>query len=131
MEIVDTSEQALTLQAKVNVTNPTDYSATIPFCNVSIWVNETRVGYAWTSMDIVPGPNLITMRAAWEVGPVGGEWLSQLISGHNTSITVKTHENSIPNFPDIGMSMTMPTPKMFGGKFLKETTVRTELLLSI
>ncbi|KIW46669.1 uncharacterized protein PV06_02320 [Exophiala oligosperma] len=123
MEIVDTSESALTLQARVNVTNPTDYSATIPFCNVSIWVNETRVGYAYMStVNIVPGPNDLVARAAWEVGAVGREWLSQYISGYNTTITVKSHADSIPNFPDPKLALTVPTPHMFG-HFLKETTM--------
>lgn len=122
MEIVDTSEHALTLQARVNVTNPTEYSASVPYCNVSIFVNDTRVGYAWTSADIVPGPNEVTMRASWEVGSVGREWLSQFVSGYNTTLTVKTHAGSIPRFPDVGLELTMPTPKLFG-HFLKETTV--------
>lgn len=123
MEVVDTSDVALTLQARVNVTNPTEYSASIPRCNVSLWVNATRVGYAWASADIVPGPNDVVVRASWEVGPVGSEWLSQYISGYNTTFTVKTHAHSIPSLPDIGLEMTLPTPRLFG-KFLKETTVR-------
>ncbi|EXJ85084.1 hypothetical protein A1O3_05759 [Capronia epimyces CBS 606.96] len=123
MEVVDTSETSLTLQAKVNVTNPTEYSVTIPYCNVSLWVNHTRVGYAWLSADVVPGPNEITARASWEVGEVGREWLSQYISGYNTTLTVRSHADSIPNFPDPRVEMTVPTPKMFGHQFLKETTM--------
>lgn len=122
MKIVDTSEHALTLQARVNVTNPTEYSASVPYCNVSLLVNDTRVGYAWVSADIVPGPNEVTMSAAWEVGSVGREWLSQFVSGYNTTLTVKTHAGSIPRFPDVGLELTIPTPKLFG-HFLKETTV--------
>lgn len=123
MEVVETSEHALTLQARVNVTNPTDYSATVPYCNVSLVVNDTRVGYAWISADIVPGPNEVIARASWEVSTVGREWLSRFISGYNTTLTVQTHANSIPGVPDIGLSLTIPTPKLFGRHFLKETTV--------
>lgn len=122
MKVVDTSEHALTLQAKVNVINPTEYSASVPYCNVSLFVNDTRVGYAWVSADVVPGPNEVIMRASWEVGSVGREWLSQFISGYNTTLTVKTHADSIPRFPNVGLELTMPTPKIFG-HFLKETTV--------
>ncbi|KAK7890782.1 hypothetical protein LTR67_007992 [Exophiala xenobiotica] len=123
MEVVDTSETSLTLQARVNVTNPTDYSASIPYCNVSMWVNDTRVGYAWmSSINIVPGANNLVARAAWEVGAVGREWLSQFISGYNTTLTVKSHAESIPNFPDPKLEMTIPTPHMFG-HFLRETTM--------
>ena len=121
MEVVDTSENSLTLQARVNVTNPTEYSASIPYCNVSIWVNETRVGYAWVSANIVPGPNDVTMRASWKTG-LGREWLSQYISGYNTTLTVKSHPGSIPSIPDPKLELTIPTPKLFG-HFLKETTV--------
>jgi hypothetical protein len=123
MEVVDTSETSLTLQARVNVTNPTDYSASVPHCNVSLWVNETRVGYAWASADIVPGPNDIVVRASWEVGDVGREWLSQYISGYNTTFTVKTHPGSIPRLPDPRLELTLPAPKLLG-HFLKEATVR-------
>ncbi|KAI1630205.1 hypothetical protein EDD37DRAFT_86198 [Exophiala viscosa] len=123
MEVVDTSETSLTLQATVNMTNPTDYSASIPFSNVSTWVNGTRVGWAWISdMNIVPGPNEILARASWEVGSIGREWLSQFISGYNTSLTIKTHAGTIPPLPDPGLEMTVPTPHMFG-KFLRETTM--------
>ncbi|EXJ85879.1 hypothetical protein A1O1_06248 [Capronia coronata CBS 617.96] len=123
MEVVDTSDTSLILQATVNLINPTEYSVSIPYCNVSLWVNDTRVGYAWLSADVIPGPNQITARAAWEVGAVGGEWLSQYISGYNTTLTIKSHADSIPNFPDPKVEMTVPTPKMFGPKFLKETTM--------
>lgn len=129
MEVVETSEHALTLQAKVNVTNPTEYSASVPYCNVSLLVNGTRVGYAWISADVVPGPNEVIMKASWEVGSVGREWLSQFISGYNTTLTVKTHAGSIPRFPNVGLELTMPTPKIFG-HFLKETTVCIMILLS-
>lgn len=129
MEVVDTTESSLTLQARVNVTNPTDYSASIPFCNVSIWVNDTRVGYAWASnQHVVPGPNNLTARASWETGKTGAEWLSQYISGYNTSLTIKSHAGSIPNLPDPKMSLTVPTPHMLLHP-IKETTVSDAGLL--
>ncbi|KIW95511.1 uncharacterized protein Z519_04096 [Cladophialophora bantiana CBS 173.52] len=123
MEVVATSETSLTLQARVNVTNPTDYSAKIPYCNVSIWVNDTRVGYAWaSSQHVVPGPNNLTANASWEVGNIGREWLSQYISGYNTSLTIKSHAGSIPNFPDPGVEMTVPAPHMLSHP-LREATM--------
>ncbi len=123
LEIVDSTETSLTLQARVNATNPTEYSATIPFCNVSIFVNETRVGYAWvTDQTIVPGPNNLTARASWETGKIGAEWLSQYISGYNTTLTIKSHPDSIPNFPDPKMELSVPTPHMISHP-LRDTTV--------
>ena len=123
LEIIDTSAESLTLQATADVINPTEYSAHVPHANVSIFVNETRVGYAWASADVVPGPNTITVRAAWEVGKTGREFLSQFISGYNTSFIVKTHAHSLPSIPDVGLSLEIPTPHLFG-KFLQEATVR-------
>ena len=122
LKIFDSTPDALTLEAIADIVNPTDYSAHVPYVNVSILVNETRVGYAWASTDIVPGPNSMTVYAAWEVSKMGREWLSQFITGYNTSITVKTHAGSIPSIPDIGLVLEIPTPHLFG-KFLKEVTV--------
>ena len=128
LEIVDSTETSLTLQARVNATNPTDYSADIPFCNVSIFVNETRVGYAWvTDQHVRPGANDLTARASWEVGKIGSEWLSQYISGYNTSLTIRSHPGSIPNFPDPKLEMTVPTPHMISHP-MRDTTVRKLLL---
>ncbi len=123
LRILETSPDSLTLRATAKVINPTEYSAHVPYVNVSIIVNETRVGYAWASTDVVPGPNSITVDAAWEVSKMGREWLSQFISGYNTSFTIKTHPDSIPSIPDIGLALDVPTPHLFG-KFLKEATVR-------
>ena len=123
MQVVDSSPDRLVLQARVNLTNPTEYSAHVPHVNVSIAVNGTRVGYAWTSADIVPGNNSLTMHASWEVGKTGREWLSQFVSGYNTSLTIQTHANSIPSLPDVGLELTIPAPHMFS-KFLQQATVR-------
>ena len=123
MQVVDSSPETLVLQARVNLTNPTEYSAHVPHVNVSILVNDTRVGYAWTSADIVPGNNALSMHASWEVGKTGREWLSQFVSGYNTSLTIQTHANSIPSLPDVGLELTIPAPHMFS-KFLQQTTVR-------
>lgn len=126
IKVVDSSRETLTLQANANISNPTEYSAHVPHVNVSIVINETLVGYAWSSADVVPGANDIKVRASWDTSAVGGEWLSQFLSGYNTSLTIRSHENSIPGLPDIGLNLTVPTPhadEMFG-KFIREATVR-------
>lgn len=123
MRILDSTPDGLVLQAQINVTNPTDYSAHVPYVNVSLVVNETQVGYAWATADVVPGRNNITVRASWENSDVGKNWLSQFISGYNTSLTVKTHQNSLPSLPNIGLNLTMAAPHMFS-KFLQQATVR-------
>ena len=123
LSIYDSTVDSLILQAVANITNPTDYSAHVPYVNVSVIVNDTLVGYAWASADVVPGPNEILVRISFDRTEIGRQWLSQFISGQDTNLTVRTHEGSIRGIPDIGLELTLPTPHLFG-KFLKEATVR-------
>lgn len=126
IKVVDSSRETLTLQANANISNPTDYSAHVPHVNVSLVINETLVGYAWSSAEVVPGANDITVRATWDTSDVGREWISRFLSGYNTSLTIMSHKNSIPGLPDIGLNLTIDTPhadEMFG-KFMREATVR-------
>ena len=91
MEILETTESTLTIQARMNVTNPTEYSATVPYVNINLLSNGTIVGHATaTNVSIVPGPNLdILVTALWDPKTpsgekglaVGRELLSQYISG--------------------------------------------------
>ncbi|KAL8673502.1 MAG: hypothetical protein Q9168_002108 [Polycauliona sp. 1 TL-2023] len=127
LEILETSKTALTIRAKVNVTNPTEYSATVPFIDINISVNDTVLGHA-TARDVavVPGLNHdLAVVAVWEPSResgkkgahIGRELLSQYISGYNTTLTLRTHASSIPSQPRLGMALsifnvTIPTPKL-------------------
>ena len=125
IKVVDSSHDTLTLQANANISNPTDYSAHVPHVNVSLVINETLVGYAWSSADVVPGANNITVRATWHTSDIGREWISRFLSGYNTSLTIMSHKDSILGLPDIGLNLTIDTPhadEMFG-KFMREATV--------
>lgn len=126
IKVVDSSQNTLTLQANANISNPTDYSAHVPHVNVSMIVNDTLVGHAWSSVDVVPGANNITVRATWHTSDVGREWISQFLSGYNTSITIASHKHSLPGLPDPRLNLTIATPhatELFG-HFLREATVR-------
>ncbi len=91
LRIIETTKSTLLLEAKINITNPTDYSATIPYVNINLLSNGTRVGQATVrNISIVPGSNNNLMaEALWD--PVtssgragldqGRELLSQYISG--------------------------------------------------
>ncbi|KAL8766474.1 MAG: hypothetical protein Q9209_006768 [Squamulea sp. 1 TL-2023] len=127
LEILESSRTALTIKAKVNVTNPTEYSATVPFIDINISVNDTVLGHATArDVSVVPGPNQdLAVIAVWEPScqdgkkgaRIGSELLSQYISGYNTTLTLRTHTLSIPSQPRLGsalsiFNLTIPTPKL-------------------
>ncbi|KAL8784674.1 MAG: hypothetical protein Q9213_003844 [Squamulea squamosa] len=127
LDILESSKTALTIKAKVNVTNPTEYSATVPFIDINISVNDTILGHATArDVSVVPGFNQdLVIIAVWDPSHhngkkgahIGSELLSQYISGYNTSLTFRTHTLSIPSQPRLGsalsiFSVTIPTPKL-------------------
>jgi len=91
LSIVDTSRTSITLQANVNVTNPTNYSATVPYFNVNILVNGTVLGQVVAKdIHVHPGNNTdLIVTAVWDPFThsgasgrvVGRQLLSQYISG--------------------------------------------------
>ena len=91
LSIIDTSPTSITLQAHVNLTNPTNYSATVPYFNINILVNETHLGTATAkNVEVHPGNNTnLLVSAVWDPytnggakgREVGAELLSQYVSG--------------------------------------------------
>lgn len=91
LSIVDTSRTSLTLQAHVNFTNPTNYSATVPYFNINVLVNNTLMGRATVDEAVVrPGNNTnLAVTIRWDPftlsgrkgKDIGRELLSQYISG--------------------------------------------------
>lgn len=79
------------IQAEVNFTNPTKYSASIPWVDIAIEKNGTTIGHATVAnATISTGKNKnIVAKAVWEPeaasgkkgARVGKELLSQYISG--------------------------------------------------
>ena len=127
LQILDTSPTSLTLSALVNMTNPTNYSASVPFIDIHILVNGSLVGHATArDIEVVPGNNTdMYVEAVWDPLTLGGEkgravgaeFLSQYISGYNTTLTLQMHEGSIPANPGLGralgkFSVSMPTPSL-------------------
>ncbi|KAI6089003.1 hypothetical protein F4821DRAFT_232723 [Hypoxylon rubiginosum] len=126
LRVLDTTSDSITLQALINVTNPTPYTAHVPYVNVHILGNGTTLGSATVeNLDITTGPNSnILVTAKWNP-PMGGaharkvgrDLISQYISGWNTSITVKAHRDSIPGQRIIckalsRFNMTFAAPKL-------------------
>ncbi|KAI0874967.1 hypothetical protein GGS24DRAFT_457486 [Hypoxylon argillaceum] len=108
IRVMDSSLDSITLQALVNVTNPTPYTASIPFINVHLVANNSILGDGTIeNVDIRAGNNTdLLVTATWNPakgGPhsrrVGRDFISQYLSGFNTSITVKPHLNTIPGQP--------------------------------
>ena len=88
LEIYETTKTTFRLEAKINITNPTEYSATVPYVDLLLLNNGTVLGHATASnVSVVPGFNYnIPVKSLWDpVGPkgaaVGRELLSQYISG--------------------------------------------------
>lgn len=134
LTVRSTSKTSLSLQASVNFTNPTEYSAWIPYVNIHILNNGSIIGDATVrNLHVRPGNNTnILVEATWDPSKFGGEaatkigreLLSQYISGFNTTLTFQTHEGSIPKQPGLGKALskfaiTLDTPKLStpgGGK---------------
>jgi len=126
ISVVDTSETKLTMQARVTITNPTEYYADMPRVDAELFVNGTKMGNAWGGGKIQPGDNEIVSFVEWDKTSVGAEFLSQFISGYNVSLTIKP--GKLPGLPEIPMNITVEVPHMFG-KFLKDTTVCSARIL--
>lgn len=114
------------LQALVNITNPTPYTASIPYVNAHIICNGSILGEITAEdLDITKGNNKnLVVRVKWHplMGGAGAETvarnlLSQYLSGFNTTISVRAHRDSIPGQPLLGKALsrfniTVPTPRL-------------------
>ncbi|CAI6338597.1 unnamed protein product [Periconia digitata] len=127
LSIVETSPTSITLQAHANITNPTNYSATVPYFNINVLVNETVLGQAIAKdVYVHPGNNTnILVTVVWDPSThsggagkaIGRELVSQYISGYNTSLTLQTHNKTIPSQPSLGavlanFPITLPAPSL-------------------
>lgn len=104
----------MTFSALVNVSNPTPYSASIPYVNVHFFKNDSLLGNATLrNVNITTGQNRnIPVTATWapsaagnDARKVGVDLLSEYISGFNTTMTVRMHEKSVPACPILGRSL--------------------------
>ncbi|KAL2759557.1 hypothetical protein ACRALDRAFT_1039267 [Sodiomyces alcalophilus JCM 7366] len=126
VKILDTSSTSLHLEAVVNITNPTPYTAYIPYINMHIAKNGSVVGSVTAEhLNITRGNQTnIPVTATWnpleagdEGGKVGRELLSQYLSGYNVTMDIQTHRDSIPAVPLIGealshLNISLSAPKL-------------------
>lgn len=91
LRLLETTQSSLLLELKANLTNPTNYSATVPYVDINIFCNDTLLGHTTVrDMQIIPGRNEnITIQTMWDpLGQSGEagknmsrELVSQYISG--------------------------------------------------
>lgn len=127
ISILSTDKTTINLQAVVNFTNPTEYSAQIPYFNLHVLCNGSIIADGTVkNMSVSTGNNTnIIVEATWDPTKFGGkkgaaigrEFLSQYVSGYNTTLTIQLHENSIPHQPLLGRALskfafTIPTPRI-------------------
>jgi hypothetical protein len=90
-EILHTTPSTISLQATVNFTNPTPYSASIPYIDCLMLFNETALAHVTgRDLSVVPGDNIgVVFEALWsplaaggDIGVIAGrELLSSYVSG--------------------------------------------------
>lgn len=75
IEVVETTESSILLGSKLKFTNPTEYSADIPFINLRVAHNGTNVGHVTArNLSISPGLNSgIEIFALWDPLQFGGK----------------------------------------------------------
>lgn len=127
LRILNTSETGATIQARVNFTNPTPYTASVPYFSAHIFTNGSRIGEAVaTNVTLGRGQNVNNyIQATWDPIYFGGEkahqaakrLLSEFLSGKNTTLELKTHSASFPNMPLLGeafamLNFSIPTPRL-------------------
>lgn len=124
--ILETTPESIRLEALVNITNPTSYAARIPSFNIHIFSNGSRVGEASAAnLNITIGDNTnLKVSALWKPSEGGDEGIrrgrdliSEYLSGFNTTVTVKTHRESIPSLPQVGhalsrLNITLAAPRL-------------------
>lgn len=126
IKVLHTSSSSIQLEARVNISNPTPYTAYIPYINIHVAKNGSVIGSASAeNLNITQGNNTnLLVTAIWnpseggdEAAKIGKELLSQYLSGYNVTMDMRTHRDSIPAVPLIGealshINLTLPAPKL-------------------
>ncbi|KHO02016.1 uncharacterized protein MAM_01017 [Metarhizium album ARSEF 1941] len=127
VHILNTSSTGVHIQASVNLTNPTPYTASIPYANIHIIEDDLLIGEAITKNLHLKSDNNtnIIVEATWDPHSFGGKkahkaarrLLSEYLSGKNTTIALRTHNGTIPTMPIIGealskINITLSTPRL-------------------
>ncbi|KAL7937454.1 hypothetical protein V8C35DRAFT_292569 [Trichoderma chlorosporum] len=125
--ILNTTKHGVHMQASVNITNPTPYTASIPSASIHVYHKGLLIGEVIANnLDVQLGNNSnLAVFATLDPVSLGGEeshkvavqLLSDYISGKNTTLTFKAHKGSIPGMPVVGdalskFNISLPTPRI-------------------
>ena len=98
LKIIETTKSSLTVEVRANITNPTNYSATVPYVDLHLLSNGTLLGHATgRNLHVVPGNNTnITVIAVWDPLDNSGHkgvnvsraLISRYISGERTQFVL-------------------------------------------
>ncbi|KUM65364.1 hypothetical protein ACN42_g1706 [Penicillium freii] len=128
LKLGSTTESSMLVSTQANFTNPTNYSATVPFVDLLILYNDTAVAHITArNISLGPGNNSYVpidffwcpLDAAGVDGVEAGRALfSSYVSSLNTTITIKSHRNTIPSLPGLGealsvLNITVPVPRIY------------------
>jgi hypothetical protein len=112
--IVETTTSSLKLEALVNITNPTPYTAFVPYVNIYVISSGSIIGeVSAENLNVTLGNNTnLKVSALWNPS-LGGDkgirkgrdLLSSYLSGFNTSVTLQAHKGSIPMLPGLGQAL--------------------------
>ncbi|KAF3214304.1 hypothetical protein TWF191_009818 [Orbilia oligospora] len=123
ISIISSTKTSVRMSAKVTFTNPTNYTANIPYLNILFTKNGTILGNGTLVNAIVGlGENELAVEAFWapadggeDARALGMALLGEYVSGENSTIAVRTHEQSIPSLPGLSKALeflefTLPLP---------------------
>ncbi|KAJ5232458.1 hypothetical protein N7468_005414 [Penicillium chermesinum] len=129
IHIDETTESSLQVSAVMNFTNPTEYTAEIPFVDFLMLYNSTPVAHVVArNFSLGLGSNSdAVLQITWGPLEIGGpngtkagrSLISSYISGSNTTVTIRAHEGTIPALPELGKAMSdleivIPLPPFSG-----------------
>ncbi|KAK2875371.1 hypothetical protein FQN49_001642 [Arthroderma sp. PD_2] len=127
VEIVETAKDSVLARANVNFTNPTNYTAHIPYINIKLVHNSSDVAHIiGHNLHVRPGQNTgVEIDALWNPLESGGDQgsaagrdlVSKCVSGRNTTVVLKAYANTIPSLPILGEALSkfeieIPIPKL-------------------
>lgn len=112
--VLRTTPTAIHVEAMINITNPTPYSAIVPYFTAHIMKNGSVVGDATVRNTRIPTGKVenLLISAVWEPSisgeegrKIGVDLVSGFLSGQNITLAVKAHERSIPAVPTLGRAL--------------------------